>query len=50
MDGNTLFNVFEAIMRYPRKFEKKDDRETIEKLYLMLIELSEQEEGLFSPF
>ncbi len=39
-DGNTLFNVFDAIMRYPRKFEQAEDREIIEQLYLFIVELS----------
>ena len=29
-DGNTLFNAFEAVMRYSKKFELKEDREAIE--------------------
>ena len=48
-DGHTLFNTFEALMRWPQKFAVKEDREVLEKIYLLLIELSEQEEGLFSP-
>lgn len=47
-DGNTLFNVFDAIMRFEKKFEMKEDRETVEQLYLFLVELSSQEQGLFN--
>jgi len=47
-DGNTLFNTFDAIMRYENKLDAKEDRELIEKLYLFLIELSSNEESLFS--
>lgn len=47
-DGNTLFNTFDAIMRYEKKFDSKDDRELIEQLYLFLIELSDHDEDLFS--
>ena len=39
-DGNTLFNAFDAVMRYDKKFEAKEDRVIIKKLYLFLIELS----------
>ena len=47
-DGNTLFNTFDAIMRFEQKFNAKADREIIESLYLFLIELSDHDEGLFS--
>lgn len=47
-NGNLLFNAFDAIMRYEKKFEAPADHELIEKLYLFLIELSENEEELFS--
>eukprot|EP00347_Sterkiella_histriomuscorum_P020372 403338061 len=47
-DGNTLFHCFEAIMRYDKKFEKKEDRDLIEQLYLFLIELSDQDQDLFN--
>jgi hypothetical protein len=47
-NGNVLFNTFDAIMRCERKFETKDDRDLIEKLYLFLIELSENDEELFT--
>ena len=46
--GNILFNSFDAIMRCDHKFIVKEDRETIEKLYIFLIELNENEEGLFT--
>ena len=46
--GNVLFNMFDAVMRVEGKFRAREDRETIEKLYLFLIELSENEEELFS--
>ncbi len=46
--GNVLFNVFEAVMRCENKFLTKEDRESVERLYLFLIELSENEEGLFT--
>lgn len=29
-DGHTIFNAFDAIMRYEKKFEKKEDRELID--------------------
>ena len=45
--GNVLFNTFDAIMRCENKFQQKEDREIIEKLYLFLIEMSENEEELF---
>jgi len=55
-DGHTLFNVLEGVMRYEKKFESKEDREAIERLYLLLMEISEnynnenqvQEETFFS--
>jgi hypothetical protein len=40
-DGHTVFNVLDAIMRYEKKFDKKDDRDAIEKLYIFMMELSE---------
>ena len=46
--GNVLFNMFDAVMRVEGKFKVREDRETIEKLYLFLVELSENEEDLFS--
>jgi hypothetical protein len=48
-NGNILFNTFDAIMRCERKFETPQDRQLVEKIYLFLIELSENEkEGLFT--
>ena len=48
-NGNILFNTFDAIMRCERKFETSQDRQLVEKIYLFLIELSEnEEEGLFT--
>ena len=47
-NGNVLFNTFDAIMRCERKFETPQDRQLVEKLYLFLIELSENEEDLFT--
>ena len=48
-NGNILFNTFDAIMRCERKFETPQDRQLVEKIYLFLIELSEnEEESLFT--
>jgi hypothetical protein len=46
--GNVLFNTFDAIMRCEKKFNSPTDRELVEKIYLFMIELSENEEELFS--
>lgn len=47
-NGNLLFSTFDAIMRCERKFDTKEDREIVEKLYLFLIELSENDQDLFN--
>jgi hypothetical protein len=48
LSGDTLFNTFDAVLRCQNKFSTADDREAIEKLYLFLIELSENEDLLFT--
>jgi len=46
--GNVLFNAFEGALRAGPK--TREDRVLVEKLYLLLVELSENEEELFSEF
>lgn len=44
--GNVLFNAFDGVLRAGPK--TREDRALVEKLYLLLVELSENEEALFS--
>jgi hypothetical protein len=37
MNGHLVFNVLDAIMRYKNKFQHKEDREIIEKLYILIM-------------
>jgi hypothetical protein len=37
--GTCLFNTFDCIMRYSRKFEQPSDRQVINQIYDFLLEL-----------
>ena len=44
LEGDSLFNAFDTVMKMPGKFKTQQSRDMIEKLYFQLVQISESDD------